>query len=71
MANGSSIESDDLLLKSRKATQFETDTANLEMLEMRTIEEVIRRFDGNMSKVAKELGIGRTTLYRKIEKYGL
>jgi transcriptional regulator of acetoin/glycerol metabolism len=24
-----------------------------------------------MSKVAKELGVGRTTLYRKIAKYGL
>jgi len=26
---------------------------------------------GNMTKVAKELGIGRTTLYRKIEKYNI
>ncbi|NVJ45473.1 MAG: sigma-54-dependent Fis family transcriptional regulator [Cytophagia bacterium] len=71
MSAGSVIEADDLLLKPRKSTQFEADTTNLEALEKRTIEEVIKRCDGNMSKVAKELGIGRTTLYRKMEKYGL
>lgn len=71
MAGDSTIEAEDLLLKPRKSSQFETDTTNLEELEKRTIEEVIRRCDGNMSKVAKELGIGRTTLYRKMEKYGL
>lgn len=71
MAGGSTIEVEDLLLKPRKSAQFEADTTNLEALEKRTIEEVIKRCDGNMSKVAKELGIGRTTLYRKIEKYGL
>ena len=71
MAGGSTIEAEDLLLKPRKSSQFEADTTNLEELEKRTIEEVIRRCDGNMSKVAKELGIGRTTLYRKMEKYGL
>lgn len=71
VSNDSIIKAADLLLKPRKNTQFESDTNNLEALEKRTIEEVIRRCDGNMSKVAKELGIGRTTLYRKIEKYGL
>lgn len=71
MASGNQIEADDLLLKPRKKSQFESDTTNLEEIEKQTIEEVIRRFDGNMSQVAKELGIGRTTLYRKIEKYGL
>jgi len=29
------------------------------------------KLHGNMTKVAKELGIGRTTLYRKIEKYNI
>jgi transcriptional regulator of acetoin/glycerol metabolism len=26
---------------------------------------------GNMTQAARELGIGRTTLYRKLKKYGL
>lgn len=46
-------------------------TTNLTELERKTIAEAIRRNNGNMSKAAKELGLGRTTLYRKIEKYGL
>ena len=35
------------------------------------IEASIKRHKGNISNVAKELNIGRQTLYRKIEKYGL
>lgn len=46
-------------------------TTNLTELERKTIAEAIRKNNGNMSKAAKELGLGRTTLYRKIEKYGL
>jgi len=29
------------------------------------------KFDGNVTKTAKELGITRTSLYRRMEKYGL
>lgn len=70
MSSSDEIDVIDLLMKSTTQHQSKADTTNLEELERRTIEEVIRRCDGNMSKVAKELGIGRTTLYRKIEKYG-
>ena len=44
---------------------------NLSEVERQTIAEALRKNNGNMSKAAKELGLGRTTLYRKIEKYGL
>ncbi len=46
-------------------------TDDLYAVEKQKIEEVIHRFEGNMSKAAKELGIGRNTLYRKIRKYGI
>ncbi len=46
-------------------------TDDLYAVEKQKIEEVIHRFEGNMSKAAKELGIGRNTLYRKIKKYGI
>ena len=35
------------------------------------IENAMRRNKGNIGHVAKELNIGRQTLYRKLEKYGL
>ncbi|MDN5213848.1 sigma-54 dependent transcriptional regulator [Fulvivirgaceae bacterium BMA12] len=44
---------------------------NLEEIEKRTIVEAIKKNGGNMKKTATELGLGRTTLYRKMKKYGL
>jgi len=42
---------------------------NLNEVEKKAIEETIRKNGGNLSKAARELGLGRTTLYRKILKY--
>ena len=47
------------------------DTYNLEEIEKRTIRQVIKKNGGNIKKTAKDLGLGRTTLYRKMKKYGL
>ncbi|MBP9088727.1 MAG: sigma-54-dependent Fis family transcriptional regulator [Kofleriaceae bacterium] len=44
---------------------------DLEAVEKRTIIAVVGRTGGNMTLAARELGIGRTTLYRKLKKYGL
>jgi two-component system response regulator HydG len=46
-------------------------TISLEKMERETIEQAIQRNNGNMSKAARELGLGRTTLYRKMQNYGL
>ena len=43
----------------------------LEQIERCAIEEALARHDGNLSETVRELGIGRTTLYRKLRKYGL
>jgi transcriptional regulator with PAS, ATPase and Fis domain len=44
---------------------------NLEELEKRTIEKALNKHNNNLSAAAKELGLGRTTLYRKMAKYEL
>lgn len=44
---------------------------NLELIEQKTIEQAMQQYQGNMTQVAKALGLGRTTLYRKLEKYGI
>ena len=31
----------------------------------------IGRYEGHMSEVARRLGIGRSTLYRKLKEFGL
>jgi len=50
---------------------IEKDTTNLAELEKLTIQEVINKNSGNLSVSAKELGISRSTLYLKIEKYDI
>ncbi|WP_287944727.1 sigma 54-interacting transcriptional regulator [Shewanella sp.] len=51
-------------------TRVKDDHLNLEEIEKINIEECISRL-GNRKLVAKELGIGVATLYRKIKKYQL
>lgn len=43
----------------------------LEEIESEVIRMAIARYDGHMSEVARRLGIGRSTLYRKLKELGL
>jgi DNA-binding NtrC family response regulator len=43
----------------------------LDELERAAIEAALRRTRGNVTRAMKQLGIGRTTLYRKLKRYGL
>lgn len=47
------------------------DKFNLEELEKRTIQDALRHCSGNQTQAAELLGITRTSLYRRLEKYGL
>jgi DNA-binding NtrC family response regulator len=58
-------------LFSKKQPPAKTEELNLDEMEQSAIVRAIEKHHGNMSKVAKELGVGRTTLYRKMVKYGL
>jgi len=44
---------------------------NLEELERKAIKSAIERYNGNISKAAKELGLTRAALYRRLEKYNI
>ena len=44
---------------------------NLEQAEKMLIRKAISKHGGNVSKAAKELGLTRTSLYRRLEKYGI
>lgn len=44
---------------------------NLEEVEREAIKKAIEKHKGNISHAARELGLGRTTLYRKMNKYEL
>jgi DNA-binding NtrC family response regulator len=42
-----------------------------EEMESEIIKTAIARYEGHMSEVARRLGIGRSTLYRKLKEFGL
>jgi DNA-binding NtrC family response regulator len=48
-----------------------SDSVKMKDVEKKTIMEALEKNDGNQSLAAKELGIGRTTLYRKMKKYNI
>jgi DNA-binding NtrC family response regulator len=54
-------------------TVFDSDghLRQLEQIERDLIELAIDHYSGHMSEVARRLGIGRSTLYRKLREYGL
>lgn len=47
------------------------DNYNLEEVEKAVIRKALKKYAGNVSHAAKELGLTRTSLYRRMEKYGL
>ena len=47
------------------------DSYNLDEVEKITIKKAITKHSGNISKAAKELGLTRASLYRRLEKHGL
>lgn len=57
--------------KSSSADESVLDNFNLEFMERTIINKVLSKNKGNITNAAKELGLTRTSLYRRIEKYGL
>ena len=49
----------------------EDDVISLENAESEIIRFAIEKYNGSISKIARKLGIGRSTLYRKLREYGL
>jgi DNA-binding NtrC family response regulator len=54
-----------------KDETFVLNDYNLENVEKAVIQKVLREHNGNITKAAKELGLTRTSLYRRMEKFGL
>ena len=69
LAAGNRIELGDLGLRDTGATQL--DTLRIDVWEQKLIVEALVRTQGNIPEAAKLLGIGRATLYRKIDEYGI
>lgn len=76
----SSISSEELVSEQQIQEQESSSNINLTqdggflplaIIEKKVIRKALEYYNGHMSKVAKNLGIGRSTLYRKVEEYDL
>ena len=74
MSDGNVLEAKDIIFSPIESATFieeETHPSNLSAVEKSTILRVIEKHHGNISKAAKELGITRTALYRRLNKYDI
>lgn len=73
MSEDPELGKSDFLFSSKKDSNHpeegQKEDLNLNDMERKAILLAIQKYHGNMSKVARELGVGRTTLYRKMVKY--
>lgn len=73
MVEGNTLNENDLVfspIERPKATIDPVDQS-LETIEKNAILKVLQKYNGNVSKSAKILGITRTALYRRLHKYGI
>jgi len=74
MADEDVLEAKDLIfspIESAKASDDEPEEMKLSTIEKNTILKVIEKNNGNITKAAKELGLTRTALYRRLSKYDI
>jgi transcriptional regulator with PAS, ATPase and Fis domain len=74
MADESVLHPHDLIfspIESSYVSESEPPEMKLSAVEKNTILKVIEKHNGNITKAAKELGLTRTALYRRISKYDI
>jgi len=71
MAQGTIVKASDLGLYQSSDSSSRLEDMNLEEVECFLIKKTLARFDGNVSKAAEALGLSRSALYRRLEKFGL
>ncbi|GEO09229.1 sigma-54-dependent transcriptional regulator [Segetibacter aerophilus] len=74
MAEDDVLSGNDIIfspIESSRPSEDEPDELNLSLVEKNTILRVIEKHNGNISKAAKELGLTRTALYRRLSKYDI
>jgi DNA-binding NtrC family response regulator len=71
LAQGSHVRASDLSLRPARETAARLEEMSLEDVERHLIQKALARHDGNVSHAARALGLSRSGLYRRMQKYGL
>ncbi|MBI3471666.1 MAG: sigma-54-dependent Fis family transcriptional regulator, partial [Candidatus Solibacter usitatus] len=71
MSQGSAIKAGDLGLRPGREAAPRLEEMSLEEVECILIKKALARFNGNVSQAAGVLGLSRSALYRRLQRYGL
>ena len=71
MAAGDKVRAADLGLRAGGGDARSLDDLSLEEMEQVLIRKALARHDGNVSRAAEALGVSRSALYRRLQRYGL
>ena len=71
MAQSDVVKAVDLALRSGPEGSQRLDEMSLEDVECLLIKKALARFNGNVSHAANALGLSRSALYRRLQRYGL
>jgi DNA-binding NtrC family response regulator len=71
LAQGDVIRPSDLGLSDKRESTSSIEEMSLEEVESLLIRKTLARYSGNISHAAEALGLSRSALYRRIQKYGL
>ena len=73
LTSGNTISAFDLALRSAgdASVSARLEELSLEEVERLLIRKALSRFDGNANRAAEALGLSRSALYRRLQKYGL
>lgn len=71
MAQGSAIKASDLALRAASTVSPRLEDMSLEDVEEFLIKKALARYGGNVSHAASALGLSRSALYRRLQRFGL
>jgi DNA-binding NtrC family response regulator len=71
MTQGDLVRAADLGLRTGREGASRLEDLSLEEVERLLIQKALARYDGNVSRAAEALGLSRSALYRRLQKYGL
>jgi DNA-binding NtrC family response regulator len=71
MAQGDIIRVGELGLRSGREGSARLEDMSLEEVECFLVKKALARFDGNVSRAAEALGLSRSALYRRLQRFGL
>jgi transcriptional regulator of acetoin/glycerol metabolism len=71
LAQDTQVRLADLALRSSSTGSGRLDDMSLEEVEAFLIKKALARYDGNVSHAANALGLSRSALYRRLQRYNL